>query len=212
MQQKVDHVWRTRAQNTDATTTRFHPEQLAYDVKLLQPYLTSNVHVLDLGCGHGLLGQEILAQHAVYIHAVDREPEIVSCIQISDRLTSEVADVRTYRSKQKFDLVLLFGVINSIIDADERCALYKRCAEWLKPDGKLIIKSQFGVKEDVVVDKYSEELKADYCAIYPALAAEQQLLEEWYDVTVTDPYPPEFNPWPNTHFYAFVASPRASLS
>jgi hypothetical protein len=74
----------------------------------------------------------------------------------------------------------------------------------LVPGGALLVKAQFGVEADVVVDTESEQLGARYRAIYPRLEDEVARMAEHFDVTVTDPYPATFSPWPNTHFHHLV--------
>ena len=76
----------------------------------------------------------------------------------------------------------------------------------MKPTGLLLIKNKFGVKGDVVVNGYSEELKMNYYSEYRHLDKEIEILKNvgYKDIQVTDIYPPEANRWNNTHFYAIV--------
>jgi hypothetical protein len=117
--------------------------------------------------------------------------------------------VRTYRSDERFDLVLLLGVITYVESAADRADLYERCAQMLAADGSpLLIKAQFGVEHEVVVDTDSEALGARYRGIYPYLPDEVALLSERFDVEVRDPYPDALSPHADTHFHHLVARRR----
>lgn len=72
--------------------------------------------------------------------------------------------------------------------------------------GELLIKQQFGVKEDVFV-KYSNELKREYFATYRHIDKEKEILRsvgftkiEQYDI-----YDKSANRFDNTHFWALRA-------
>ena len=42
---------------------------------------------------------------------------------------------------------------------------------------------------------------------YKKVEKDEELLKEFFQkVTIKDIYPKRLNPWPNTHFYAFIAS------
>jgi hypothetical protein len=141
------------------------------------------------------------------IHAVDFMPDFLR--HADPRLTTEVGDVRTYRSDERFDLVLLLGVITYVESAADRADLYERCAQMLAADGSpLLIKAQFGVEHEVVVDTDSEALGARYRGIYPYLPDEVALLSERFDVEVRDPYPDALSPHADTHFHHLVARRR----
>lgn len=74
-------------------------------------------------------------------------------------------------------------------------------------EGKIIIKNQFGVRDDVVVEGYSEEQHSNYFAQYRFIDKEVVNLSNigYQNISVMDIYPPECNRWENTHFYAIVA-------
>lgn len=101
----------------------------------------------------------------------------------------------------------MFGIVQYFGESEMR-DLYVKYKEYLKTGGKLIVKNQFGVKEDVTVSGMSKEIGKVYYSEYRHLDKEVSLLKSigFSDVITTDIYPPEANRWDNTHFYAIVAS------
>jgi trans-aconitate methyltransferase len=142
------------------------------------------------------------------VHAVDYVPEFLVHADDDPRLTTEAGDVRTYARDERFDLVLSLGVITYLESVEERRAMYEHCAAMLRPGGTLLVKAQFGVRETVAVDRFSDDLGSRYRAVYPQLDDERAVVAELFDVTVTDPYPASFSRWDNTHFHHLVAHRR----
>ncbi|WP_340268575.1 class I SAM-dependent methyltransferase [Sphingobium mellinum] len=202
--EKIDRFWEARSRQPAVEAARFHPEFTPYDLALIRPHLTSGAMILDLGCGTCALANAIAAREAVHVHAVDKYPGMVDFADKRPNLTTEVADAIDYTSDRQFDVILLFGVINSIPEADDRMQMYCTLRQMLRPGGKLIVKSQCGIAEEVLVDTYSQDLGMDYAAIYPHVDDEEERLKRLFSTTRIDPYPTEYNRWPNTHFYAFV--------
>ncbi len=63
------------------------------------------------------------------------------------------------------------------------------------------------MNEDVIINKYSEELKTIYYSEYRTVEKEKYLLAQagFKNFEVFDIYPAECNRWDNTHFFAIVA-------
>jgi SAM-dependent methyltransferase len=204
-QARIKAFWAARAERDGVETARFHPEFTEFDMALITPHLSPGLRVLDLGCGTCVLANEIAARYPVHVHAVDYASGMLRHALPLANLTTEAGDVLTYRSDDVFDIILLFGVINSIVDAGARRALYMQCHRMLRPGGMLVLKSQFGRENAVFVDTYSDHLGEHYVATYPAVEAEQRMLGEHFCVTRSEPYPDSFNRHANTRFYAFHA-------
>jgi 2-polyprenyl-3-methyl-5-hydroxy-6-metoxy-1,4-benzoquinol methylase len=204
-QDRINDFWAARAERDGVETARFHPEFTPYDMALITPHLAAGRRVLDLGCGTCVLANEIALHHPVHVHAVDYAPGMLRHALPRPNLTTEASDVLTYASDQPFDVILLFGVINYIVDGEARRSLYARCHRMLKPGGWLILKSQLGRENAVFVDTYSEHLAAHYVATYPAVEDEQDMIARYFDVTRSEPYPDSFNRYANTRFFAFHA-------
>lgn len=201
---KIDRFWEARSRQSGIEAARFHPEFTPFDVKLAESYLADGTNVLDLGCGTCALANALAERQSLHIHAVDKFPGMLTFADKRANLTTEVADAVDYKAIYKFNVILLFGVINSIPDCCDRIRMYKNQLDMLVPGGILIVKSQFGIYEEVAFDGFSDGLGMDYTAVYPFINDEQAVLEKLFSVDRIDPYPAEYNNWKNTHFYALV--------
>lgn len=204
---KIEQFWRRRTQLADP---RVGPElkdrRYGFERELVLSRIRRGGTILDLGCGQGTLTGELLGV-ADRVIAVDKFPEFFKLLPSDPKLTATASDVMTYDPVDAvpFSGVLLFGVANYLTPA-EQDVLYGRIASWLEPGGVLIVKHACGVEAEVVVDTHSEALGEWYHARYPFVEDERGILVRHFRaVDVVDVYPPELNPWQNTHFYAFVA-------
>ena len=115
--------------------------------------------------------------------------------------------LKDFDTNKKFDLVLLFGVMQ-FFNEQESKQIYTKCKKFLQKErgkSKLLIKQQFGLKEDVFVE-YSNELKQRYFSTYRHIDKEIELLKNAGFKTISkfDIYDKKANRWENTHFYALV--------
>ncbi len=203
---KVDAFWSKRAKIEDPrVATHFKKDDThVYDLELIRKYTNPNSDILDLGCGTCYLANE-LATEVHYIKAVDKYPEFLKHCLTVPNLETLASDVLDYTDTRKYDLILLFGVVMYFSEEDTQ-KIYSMCRNMLKPQGKLIVKHQCGVNEDVAIDNYSPTIGDTYYAVYKHVDKDKKLLEQYFGVDVVDIYPPRLNPWPNTHFYAFIGT------
>lgn len=175
------------------------------DAKFIMKYADKNTQMLDIGTGTGLIINKMYDK-VKYIECIEPFKEFSNHLVKSDNITVINKKIFDYKTDKKFDLVTIFGSMH-YFNGEEAKKIYSIVKELLKSKGKLIIKNQFGVKEDVTVSGYSEEQKADYFASYRYIQNEVKLLENigYQNIEVVDIYPPEANRWDNTHFYAIVA-------
>lgn len=176
------------------------------DADFIMKYASNDSVILDLASGTGLTINK-------YYEKVGRIVAVELCRQFSDFIVKspkiEVVncDLANFDTDERFDIVNMFGIV-SYFDEKEIIGLYRKYKSYLKPTGRLLIKNQFGVNDDVVVNGYSEELKMNYYSEYRHLDKEVEILKNvgYKDIQVIDIYPPEANRWTNTHFYAIVAN------
>jgi trans-aconitate methyltransferase len=198
--------WISRTAVQGPRAARFHGDHDAYDLGVIAELADGAQRVLDLGCGTCVIPNLIVDRLGVAVHAVDYIPEFLTHAIDDPQLTTEVGDARSYVRDATYDLILSLGVITYLEAEADRRAMYTHCAAMLAPGGALLVKAQFGVREEVLVDAHSEQFDRRYRAIYPQLDAEVALLHEAFaDVTVTDPYPAAFSRFDNTHFHHLVA-------
>ncbi len=192
---------------TDPKETRNKAKDFSkFDIKLIKMLADTKKTLLDLGSGTGLLINNLEFDFK-QITAVEKYPEFSKFILESpyikvineDLLTFEITD------DSLFDIVSLFGVMN-FFDNVETKMIYSKIYSYLADDGVLVVKNQMGIKNDVIVNGFSEELKTNYYSEYRHVDSEITLLGDigFVDIEKIDIYPPEYNRWDNTHFYALV--------
>jgi len=176
-----------------------------YDAEFILSYCNSKTKILDLASGSGLTLNKIY-QKVAKITAVEPFESFTKFIVRSPNVEIYNETLSDFEPKEKYDILSFFGIMQFFTE-DEALKIYKKYNSALKSDGKIIIKNQFGVNEDVIVSGYSEELKTEYFSHYRHLDKEISLLIKagYSNVKIFDIYPPECNRWKNTHFYAIVA-------
>jgi cyclopropane fatty-acyl-phospholipid synthase-like methyltransferase len=208
---QIDAYWRARTAIADPVVASRHRDNDApkHDLAFISRFVTPGCTVLDLGAGSCVLADRLAALAEVaHVCAVEKFGAFFEKRPAHPKVETHASDVRDFGDPRTFDLVMLFGVLN-YFEAPETRAIYERSASMLKPTGRLLVKHQCGVSEDVTVDGYSEELGHSYQAIYRSRAHELALLGEHFVVDeVLDVYPPELNRHANTHFYGFVCRAR----
>lgn len=105
--------------------------------------LAPGAQVLDLGCGPGFYTQ-LLAKRGFCCTGVDFSPASITYAQQQAQTAGldidyQLLDVRSYRPTKKFDFIMMtFGELNVFSAADAK-SLLKDCANWLTPNGKLLV-------------------------------------------------------------------------
>lgn len=177
----------------------------AIDTEFIVKFITKTSDILDLASGTGLIINKLY--HRVrHIVAIEKFKAFSNFIIKSENVDILNDDIMEYESSDRFDLITMFGVVHYFNEA-ESIALYTKYKNYLKKDGRVIIKNQFGIHEDVNVCGFSEELQESYYSQYRHIEKETKILTElgYRNIEVFDIYPPECNRWDNTHFYAIVA-------
>jgi len=176
-----------------------------FDSELLKQFSGQDKKLLDLGSGTGLL-INLIHKDFEYVVAVEKYKEFTKFIKKGNNMEILNYDLLDYvPPNNKFDVVSLFGVMN-YFNKFEAKQVYQKAFDSLKKEGILVVKNQMGVAEDVLVNKFSEELQTKYFSEYRSVENEKKIMKSvgFEIVDVIDIYPPEFNRWENTHFYALI--------
>ena len=171
------------------------------DAAFILNYADVNSTILDLGSGTGLIVNK-LYDKVKHITAIEPFPAFTKFIVPSNNITVVNTTIREYIiNRNDFDFITVFGVMQ-YFNEEESFEIYEKFKSALKVGGKIIIKNQFGVHKDVVVEGYSEEQKSNYYSEYRFINKEVNILKKvgYVNIKVTDNYPPECNRWENTHF------------
>ena len=175
------------------------------DSEFLLKYISKDSDILDLATGSGLIIKNIM-KYARSIVAVEKFTEFSKFIPKGKNVTIINADIVDYIPNNNFDLITMFG-ISQYFNQKEIIEIYRKYKKYLKTNGKLIIKNQFGINEDIIIEGYSKELKTEYYSEYRHIKKEIQIINKigFKNIEIVDIYPPECNRWSNTHFYAIIA-------
>ena len=206
---KAIEYWdRLASNNPSERSVKVNPQNdfTSIDAEFIGRYTNSTSRVLDLASGTGLIVNKYYNK-VEHIDAVEKYPEFSKYTVNAPNVDVYNEDILDFQPNRKYDIMLMFGVVQYFSE-DEVLKVYDRYVESLKPEGKLIIKNQFGVDGDVEVAGISEEIGQEYVSQYRHIDKEVALLESvgYRDIDVVDIYPPEANRWSNTHFYAVVAA------
>lgn len=204
---KINAFWsaRTKVEDRRLATNYRDDGRLGYDTELVKKYVKHNSSILDLGAGTCTLTAPFLDIPIEKVVAVDRYEGFLNKVPDHPLLTKICADVAQFYSTQIFDLILLFGVVN-FLSHDEELSLYESCSKMMAEDSVFIVKNQCGIANEVLIDKFSEELGTHYHARYPHFEDQFSKLSTFFKVELVDIYPNEINRWEDTHFYAFICT------
>lgn len=180
---------------------------LEHERALLAEVAPAPRSILDLGSGHGELSRP-LAGEAADLVAVDFAPAYARSFT-GPRHRFEAAALDAFEPEERFDLVLLFGVVTSL-DVDHEERLYERMAGWLSDRGVAVVKNQCSVAEEFVKTGWSDALGTDYSGRYPSVEEQAARLRRAFATVEVLPYPPHLNTWETSAHVAFVCRGRAA--
>lgn len=183
--------------------------RIEYDIDLIRQYATEVSSVLDLGCGTGVI-EEQLANCVSYIKAIDKYQEFLERAKVSENIEYEKHDVASYVEDKVYNLIIMFGVTIYLLDEEVESVL-KNCSQMMDEDSTFIIKNQWSMEsEDLVVDKqYSDTNTNSYYAVYRTISKMKELASNYgFNVDVIDIYPAELNKYSNTHEYALICKKK----
>ena len=116
-----------------------NPVRLQYVADRMQ---LQGAHVLDVGCGAGLLS-EALAQRGAHVTAIDLAPELIKVANLHRLETSVAVDYRVQSVESlaaeapgTFDAVTCMEMLEHVPDP---AAIIAACATLLKPGGQMFV-------------------------------------------------------------------------
>ncbi len=102
---------------------------------------SSNMSVLELGCGNGLFLQYLEHKGAKDFLGVDRDAELRKCMPVTVADRFQIGDFWNFLSENKgrrhFNRVVLFDVLEHF-PAEKGSELLRRISEILEPDGAIV--------------------------------------------------------------------------
>lgn len=191
-------------------TKNKRPDTSDLEIEFLSSYLGPQSDVIDIGSGTGLIINKLIDKVA-HITAVEKFPGFTKFIVQHPNMLVIHAELVGFQMRKEFDVALCFGVAQCFTKPDAR-KIYESMYSMLKSDGKLIVRMQCGLKEDVLVDGFSEELGTQYFAEYRQKDSEIELLKEigFQKVDVYDIFPDSLNVWFNSRHFIFVCHKKES--
>jgi len=130
--------------------------------------IQKNSIALDIGCGTGRYSK-ILSKKCKKVYALDYSKPM---IDLAKKINSEkninyiCIDATKFIKNIKFDLILVTGVF-IFLNNDSMEKIISNVSKMLKKEGKVFVRGSVGIKERFeLIDKYSNELKTNYNAIY----------------------------------------------
>lgn len=132
----------------------------------------SDRKIMDLGCGTGRLALP-LAEAGKQVTAVDYVEPLLAALA-EEAKNKGLQNIQTFCAActdplpvayGSFDAVLISGLMTYLNDP-EVDLLIANAARLIRPEGKIIVRESVGTQGRFEVDKFSEELKAEYQAIY----------------------------------------------
>lgn len=191
--QKIKKFWEIRAGLAGeklAVNLGTNETQSALQLeKVFSAIEPSDRTILDLGCGTGRLTLP-LAEAGKEVTAVDYVEPLLTALT-AEAKRKGLQNIQTFCAActdplpvacSSFDVVLISGLMTYLNDADVDL-LIANAARLIRPAGKIIARESVGTEGRFEVDKFSEELKAEYQAIYrPVEDIEKRFRDQGFSI------------------------------
>jgi 2-polyprenyl-3-methyl-5-hydroxy-6-metoxy-1,4-benzoquinol methylase len=203
----IHDFWKARSQ---ASTIRWtSKELLTFEIDYLNERLKSlneRIRILDLGCGHGELSR-LITKKGDSLSGVDFIPEFSKSFKETDNHSFTCVNVADFVTDQEFDLVLLMGVVQ-FLEVEEELRVYDNMSRMLSTNGIAVIKSQVGIEDEVLINEYSDALKAEYSSRYPHVTQQSNSILKFLNIIEIIEYPSRFNHFSNSKHVAFICEKK----
>lgn len=174
---------------------------LNYELSVLGNLIKPHSKILDLGSGSGELSRN-LCRESGWLTAVDLGTHYAQCF-LKNNHNFIASNVLDYKTEEKFDIVLLFGVVTYLMPIEEK-DVYSKISSFLAPQGIAIIKNQCSDAESFIINEYSQKLEIDYSARYPSIAEQQQNLSLYFSKIQVQKYPANLKRHNNSKHVMFI--------
>lgn len=176
------------------------------DIAFLKKYLKNEFTHLDLGAGTGEIINYTYTDVKKTV-AVELFPNFTKFIVNHPSVEVINEDIRMFSTTQKFEIITCHGVLQCFDRADAY-KIYQNIYSMLSLGGYFIQRIHCGIKDDISVDGFSEELQTNYFANFRHIDKEVEFLKSLHfkSVEVFDLHGPELNKWENSHHYTIVCS------
>lgn len=205
MANKINYWQGLSERITDPKQTKNkRPDTSDLEIEFITKYFNKEDDILDIGSGSGLIVNKLI-DHVKSIIAVEKFEGFSKFISDNPNILVVNAGLEGFRIRKEFDGILSTGV-SQCFGKEDIIPMYENIYEMLKTGQYFIMRMQCGLKEDVIVNGYSEELKTDYFASYRQLDSEIELLKStgFKEVEIFDIFPDSLNVWDNTRHFIFV--------
>jgi len=188
-----------------------------YIHQLIQTYRPSSQSILELGCGTGLHAA-LLAEKKYLVHGIDQSEDMIKKALIrkasSSKLSFAQADVRDYRSDEKYDVVIsIFHVMSYQITNEDLLAAFKTAQTHLKPGGIFIFDCWYGpavlTEPPVVREKRMEDDIISVVRIAePTMYPNQNCVDVNYTVRIREKNTDKVEEIKETHKMRYLFQPE----
>ena len=197
----AEEFWKRRAEATTASIRWTDQRMLETDVALVSSVAADGAALVDLGCGTGDIFLAMLDRLS-RVTAVDMVADFLDRIPDDPKITKVVSGIPSFRTEERFDIGLLFGVVTHL-SLEEENDVY-RLLRALVPSGTVVVKNQCGREGDLDVDRWSDAFGARYVGRYPHVDRQAERLRAVFSSVDVVAYPDEVNRWPDSVHVAFV--------
>ena len=198
----VQEFWKKRAGLEDNRWTPM--PYLKFEIEKVQEFLNDNrkLSILDLGSGSGSLSRHLTKPNDT-LTAVDFESSFERIFLQDPRYNFIHCEVDKFISPQKYDLILLFGVV-TYLNLQEEDVTYQNMKSMLSHDGLVVVKNQCSDSEEFIFNGFSKELGTNYSARYPSSFEQRDRLLRQFDQVEILEYPSWSKKYPNSFHVMFT--------
>ena len=153
-------------------------------LNLMEQISGDDQSAVDLGSGGGRIAIA-LAKRLKQIVAVDFSKRVLEVLE-KNLQSRAIVNITTLCAncfdplplpRHAYDAVIISGVFSCLNDQDVTKTI-SNAQNLLRPEGKVIVRESVGMNERYEIDKFSEELQAQYCAIYRTSGAIENSFRE----------------------------------